>query len=115
VFNEMMQIIGKVEGKTIAQLILPVICVILQIDDKMDGQMTQFGEMQCAFFGMFQLEKFGVVVLESAIKSCQSTGMLVGITIGGEDGNTGRTGGLWKLLEDRVYLVLVSRYVVLNA
>jgi hypothetical protein len=64
--------------------------------------------MQCVFCGVFQHEKSGVIVLESAIKSCQPTGMLVEITIGGEDGETGRTGGLWKLLEDRVGFCLIT-------
>jgi hypothetical protein len=109
----MLQIIGNVEAKTIAQLILPVIFVILQIDGNTDGQNdTEFGEMQYASFGVFQHKKSGLVVLESAIKSCQSTGMpsemLVEITIEGEDGNTGRTGGLWKLLEDRVGLGAIT-------
>jgi hypothetical protein len=95
---------------------LPVICVILQIDGNTDGQNdTEFGEMQCAFFGMFQHEKSGVVVLKSAIKSCQSTGMpseiLVGITIDGEDGDSGR-GSCWTWFNNGMVLVSLNRFVI---
>jgi len=91
-------------------------CCAVQIDGSVDRQQTgnkfvcvryiDFGGcIQSAFLGVIEPESNGAKgLLEAVLKATDRVGIdykkIVGITTDGESANTGKQGGLWKLLQD---------------
>jgi hypothetical protein len=120
VYSEMLHVIAEIDMKKVAECLKQALCVAIQIDGSADRQNTDNKfvvaryisndnpcEIRSAFLAVRQSENTGAQgLLDVVVKTCDTAGVsfekLVGITTDGEAANTGRVGGLWKLLADHI-------------
>jgi len=120
IYAEMLHILGDMERKKIGGLISRSLCYSIQIDGSTDRQNRDNKFLICryalpespaeihnAFVGVTQTEEHGAQGLLQAVKVLTdaagiSLQTLIGITTDGEAANTGKNGGLWKILQDHL-------------
>ena len=115
----MQEIIGKLEMKHVADCLKDCLCYSVQIDGSTDKQQIDSKLIaaryvpvdevcvKTVFLGISNSDLSGADGLLDSFLSCMGsvnceTSKLVGITTDGENANTGKNGGLWKLLKDHL-------------
>ena len=114
----MLDVIYELEKVRLSQMFNRCTVFGVQIDGSCDRQMLDYkfvsgrmansdGSVTCVFVVMHSPEKNGAPgLLEAVNKTLDLTGCkdtkLVSVTTDGESANTGRHGGLWRLLADQV-------------
>ena len=116
--KQTLDVIYELEKVRLSQMFKRCTVFSVQIDGSCDRQMLDYkfvsgrmansdGSVTCVFVVMHSPEKNGAPgLLEAVNKALVLTGgkdtKLVGVTTDGESANTGRHGGLWRLLADQV-------------
>ena len=117
IYAELRNIIGRLEMKKVAQLLKDCLCYSVQIDGSTDKQQVDSKfitaryvpcnevSVNTVFLGIASSELGGAEGLLDSFTTCiesiaVETGKLVGITTDGENANTGKNAGLWKLLQN---------------
>ena len=118
-YAEMRNIVTKLQMEKAATELKKCLCYSVQIDGSADRQQIDSKfitarfvpsneiSVQTLFLGISSSDKGGAEGLLDAFLTClQDVGVdtekLVGVTTDGENANTGKKGGLWKLLRDHV-------------
>ena len=117
-YKQMLDVIYELEKVRLSQMFNRCTVFSVQIDGSCDRQMLDYkfvsgrmansdGSVTCVFVVMHSPEKNGAPgLLEAVNKALVLTGgkdtKIVGVTTDGESANTGRHGGLWRLLADQV-------------
>ena len=118
-YAEMRSIVAKLQMEKAATDLKKCPCYSVQIDGSADRQQidSEFVtarfipsneiSIQTLFLGISSSDKGGAEGLLDSFRTClENVGMdtekLVGVTTDGENANTGKKGGLWKLLWDHV-------------
>ena len=118
-YAEMRSIVAKLQMEKAATDLKKCLCFSVQIDGSADRQQIDSKfvtarfvpsneiSVQTLFLGISSSDKGGAEGLLDAFLTClQNVGVdtekLVGVTTDGENANTGKKGGLWKLLRDHV-------------
>lgn len=112
----MLEIISQMELEKIYDKVNNSICFSIQVDGSLDrsqsdnkfvcvGWIEPEGALNTAFLGIVQPEQIGARGLLETVRTSVNRGKLerqkiVSVTTDGEKANTGRLGGLWKLLEE---------------
>ena len=125
----MRNIVVKFEMEKVAAELKNCICYSLQIDGSSDRQQIDskfitaryvpIDEVcvKTVFLGVASSDKGGAAGLLDSLISCLEsvnvdTEKLVGVTTDGESANTGKKGGLWKLLKDYVGRDILTAWCV---
>jgi len=128
-YAEMREIISEHEMKKVADLLKECVCYSVQIDGSSDKQQVDFKfitarflpqnevSVKTVFLGISSSDLGGADGLLDALTTClKSVGVdtekLVGITTDGENANTGKNGGLWKLLKDYTGKELLTAWCI---
>ena len=129
VYAQMKSIVGKLEKKKVAEQLNKALCFSIQIDGSADRQQidskfitarlvpSEEISIKSSFLGVATSDMGGADGLLDSLKTCFesmniSCENLVGLTTDGENANTGRHGGLWKLLRDHVGRNIVTVWCV---
>ena len=128
-YAEMRKIISEHEMKKVADLLKECVCYSVQIDGSSDKQQVDSKfitarflpqnevSVKTVFLGISSSDLGGADGLLDALTTClKSVGVdtekLVGITTDGENANTGKNGGLWKLLKDYTGKELLTAWCI---
>jgi hypothetical protein len=118
-YAEIRNIIAKQEMKKVAQLLKDCLCYSVQIDGSADKQQVDSKfitaryvpcdevSVKTVFLGIASSDLGGAEGLLDSFTTCIenigiNTDKLVGVTTDGENANTGKNAGLWKLLQDYI-------------
>lgn len=123
-YNEMLDIISQMELEKVFAKVNSSVCYSTQVDGSLDHSQSdnkfvccQWIERDCtlntAFVGVVQPKQNGARGLLEAVVTTINTGQLdrkklVSVTTDGEKANTGRYGGLWKLLEEELNVKILT-------
>ncbi len=118
-YAELRNIIAKLEMKKVAQSLKDCLCYSVQIDGSADKQQVDSKfitaryvpcdevSVKTVFLGISGSDLGGAEGLLDSFTTCikdigVETDKLVGVTTDGENANSGRNAGLWKLLQDYI-------------
>ena len=115
-YREMLEVVGAIEAEKLGRSLSECVVYSIQVDGSVDRQaidnkfvtarlMREDGTLETVILGVEEPESLGANGLLEAVKSSLGRAgapleKLVGITTDGESANTGRRGGLWRLLAD---------------
>lgn len=123
-YRDMLEVVASLELDKLTKKLDDSICCAIQIDGSVDRQQADnkfvcvrsidsSGCMQSAFLAAVEPERNGAKgLLEAAISAISRAKIdckkIAGITTDGESANTGKHGGLWKLLQDHLQKSLIT-------
>ena len=128
-YAEMRDIIGQQEMKKTADLLKDCLCYSVQIDGSADKQQVDSKFITARFVPAKEVSISSVFLgissselgcadglLDSFISCLKNVGVatkkLVGVTTDGENANTGKNAGLWKLLKDHIGRDILTAWCV---
>ena len=128
-YAEMRDIIGQLKMKKTSELLKDCLCYSVQIDGSADRQQVDSKfitarfvppeevSVMTVFLGISTSDLGGAAGLLDAFVSCLNdvkveTTKLVGVTTDGENTNTGKNGGLWKLLKEHTGREILTAWCV---